>query len=91
VPGLSKAKNVQSVVTPALADHIDLVGDGMDVEHSAHLADKLDERHMALKVRSDQAIFARRSTLTGMREEAAEDGGTETGSASGTRSGRLHG
>src|SRR6218665_580021 len=36
VPGLCKTKDVQSVVTPALTDHIDLVGDGVDVERGTH-------------------------------------------------------
>src|SRR6218665_796843 len=55
VPGLGKAENVQSVVMPALTDHINLVGDRVDVERSAH---ELTSRMtgMALKVRSDQAI-----------------------------------
>src|SRR6218665_1355752 len=36
VPGLSKTEDVQSVVTPALTDHINLVGDGVDVERGTH-------------------------------------------------------
>src|SRR6218665_15164 len=54
-PGHGKAENVQSVVTPALTDHIKLVGDRVDVERSAH---ELTSRMtgMALRVRSDQAI-----------------------------------
>src|SRR6218665_1165663 len=36
VPGLCKTENVQSMVTPALTDHIDLVGDAVDVEHGTH-------------------------------------------------------
>src|SRR6218665_3148806 len=53
VPGLGKAENVQSVVVPALTDHINLVGDRVDVECSAH---ELTRRMtgMALKVRSDK-------------------------------------
>src|SRR6218665_1362779 len=56
VPGLGKAENVQSVVTPALTDHINLIGDRVDVERSAH---ELTSRMtgMALKVRSNQAIL----------------------------------
>src|SRR6218665_281441 len=55
MPGLGKTENVQSVIAPALTDHIDLVGDGMDVERSTH---ELTSRMtgMALKVRSDQTI-----------------------------------
>src|SRR6218665_2085838 len=57
VPGLGKAENVQSVVTPALTDHVHLVGDGVgaSVEHGTH---ELTSRMtgMALKVRTYQAI-----------------------------------
>src|SRR6218665_2007610 len=65
VPGLGKAENVQSVVTPALTDHIDLVGDGVDVERSTHeLTSQMTG--MALKVRSDQAI--RGTTINYVRD-----------------------
>jgi len=65
VSGLGKAENVQSVVTPALTDHIDLVGDGVDVERSTHeLTSQMTG--MALKVRSDQAI--RGTTINYVRD-----------------------
>src|SRR6218665_1142871 len=36
VSGVCKTNNVQSVVTPTLTDHSDLVGDGVDVERGKH-------------------------------------------------------
>src|SRR6218665_429503 len=60
VPGLGKAENVQSVVTPALTDHVHLVGDGVgaSVEHGTH---ELTSRMtgMALKVGSYEEICGR--------------------------------
>src|SRR6218665_3969107 len=55
VPGLGKAENVQSVITPALTDHVHFVGDGVDVERGTR---ELTSRMtgMALKVRSFQAV-----------------------------------
>src|SRR6218665_3510433 len=55
VPGLGKAENAQSVVTPALTDHVHLVGDGVDVERGTH---ELTSRMtgMALKVRTYQTV-----------------------------------
>src|SRR6218665_897718 len=55
VPGLCKAENVQSVVTPALTDHVDHVGDGVDIERgTCELTSRMTG--MALKVRTYQAI-----------------------------------
>src|SRR6218665_2979067 len=56
MPGLGKAENVQFVVTPALTDHVDLVGDGVDIEHGTReLMSRMTG--MALKVQTYQAIF----------------------------------
>jgi len=46
-----KTDNIQSMVTPALTDHVNLVGDGVDVERGTH---ELTSRMtgMALKVRT---------------------------------------
>src|SRR6218665_2520918 len=84
VPGLGKAENVQSVITPELTDHVHLVGDGVDVEGGTH---ELTSRMtgMALKVWTYQAVCGTTINPTGMREEVAEDGGTEAGSASNTK------
>src|SRR6218665_1023365 len=55
VPGLGKAENVQSVVTPALTDHVHLVGDGEDVERGTlELTRRMTG--MALKVRTYLAV-----------------------------------
>src|SRR6218665_483968 len=55
VPGIGKAENVQSVVTPALTDHVHLVGDGVDVERGTlELTSRMTG--MVLKVRTYQAV-----------------------------------